>query len=70
MLLSIVQGIDTKVIAFDFDMGGEIDFLCQKQNKYSVRFYGDDTFGSYIDILPYFFRRIKFLHINRNSFTN
>ena len=39
------QGLSSKLIAFDIDMGGQIDFMCRKDGRYEVQTYGMDNFG-------------------------
>ena len=46
------QGLSSKLIAFDIDMGGKLDFMCRKDGQYKVQAYGiENTFGTYFSII-------------------
>ena len=52
MCFCYFQGLNSKLIAFDIDMGGEVDFMCRKDGQYKVHAYGiEDTFGTYFSII-------------------
>ena len=40
MILNFFQGLDTKMIALDVDGGGQVDFLCQKNDEYKLLSWG------------------------------